>query len=103
MSTLIDIIEEEIERLEKLSIFYKKEISKLPKGYISSKKIKGHIYLYYSFRKGNTVKNIYIGGDSSKKLKEIKERIQERKKLEALLKQAKQNLAEAKKALRAKK
>lgn len=102
MSTLIDIIEDEKERLQKLLKYYRNEISQLPRGYISKKKIHGHIYCYRSFRDGHTVKTVYLGAEDSETVKETKEKIQERKKLESLLKRTKENLDEAKRALRAK-
>jgi hypothetical protein len=102
MSTLMDIIEEEKKRLEKLLLLYTRKIEQLPKGYISKKKIYGHNYCYQAYRDGSTVKTIYIGLDSSDDVKELKEKIDERKKLLTLYKKAKINLDEAKRALRAK-
>ena len=103
MSILMDIIQDEKERLEDLLKFYEEEISKLPKGYISKKKVNGKIYYYRSFRDKNFVKTKYIGPESSDEVKNIENKISERKKLEELYKKAKENLAEAKRALRAKK
>lgn len=102
MSTLIDIIQEEKERLENLISFYENEISKLPKGYISIKNINGHKYCYQSYRDGKKVKTIYIGDESSEELIKIKLKIDERKKLEELYKQTKKNLKEAKRSIRGK-
>lgn len=102
MSTLMDIIQEEKERLENLLEFYQNEISKLPRGYISLKNINNNKYYYQSFREGKKVKTIYIGDESSEKLMDIKNKIEERKKLEKLYKQAKQNLIEAERSIRGK-
>jgi hypothetical protein len=102
MGTLIDIIKEEKERLEKLLIFYKQEISKQPKGYISKKKINGNEYCYRAYREGNTVKTVFVGVEGSDEVKKVKEKINERKKLEFLNRKAKENLIEVKKALREK-
>ncbi len=103
MSILMDIIEEEKERLEKLLIFYKQEIEKLPNGYISKKKVNGNIYCYRSFRDKKNVRTIYIGSEFSEAAKDMGNKILERKKLEELYKKTKKNLAEAKRALHGKK
>jgi len=101
MSTLMDIINEEKNRLEKLLIFYDKEIQKLPKGFISRKKINGNIYYYRCYRKDNSVKTIYLGTEKSDNFNKIQEQISERRKLEHLKRKTKENLLEAKRALRA--
>jgi hypothetical protein len=103
MSILTDIIVEEKERLEELLTFYKSEISKYPKGYISRRKRNGNIYCYRSYRDGNTVRTIYIGITGSDEVKDIEKDIEKRRDFEKKYRQAKDNLKEAKGLLRGKK
>ncbi len=103
MSILIDIIAEEKERLEELLKFYRDEISKYPKGYISKRKRNGNVYCYRSYRDGDTVKTVYIGISGSDDVKELEKTIEKRHDFEKKYQQAKMNLKEAKGLLRGKK
>ena len=94
MSILKGIIEEERDRLIHLIDHYKNELLKLPKGSLFVRIINKKKYAYLNFRdKGKPVSK-YIGKIDSEKVKELKERLKERKRIEDLLKQAKQNLKE---------
>jgi hypothetical protein len=102
MSTLLDIIRDEKERLEELLTFYEEEISRYPKGYLSKRTRNGHVYCYRAFREGNTVKTIYIGLESSDEVKVLTKEMKRKKDLEEKYRQAKVNLKEAKGLLRGK-
>lgn len=102
MSILIDIIVEEKERLELLLQFYRKKISKYPKGYISKRKRNGNIYCYRSYRDKDKVKTIYIGIADSDAVKDIEKKIKIRREYEIKYQQVKINLKEAKGLLRGK-
>jgi hypothetical protein len=103
MSIGQDILKDEQKRLKKLLHNYKKELSGFPNGSLSRKKRGNSSYVYLAYRKGNKVIFKYIGKEDSDKVKELEERIQERKKLENKIKKVKSDLAEVKMGLRAKK
>ncbi|HBD95640.1 MAG: hypothetical protein A2015_11305 [Spirochaetes bacterium GWF1_31_7] len=102
MSTLMNIIEDERDRLERLEKYYLTELSKFPKGYLSDKRINGNVYSYRAFREGGTVRTVYLGSVDSEEVQELKNQIAERRKIQDLLKRARENLKEAKRVLRAK-
>ncbi|MBN2546074.1 MAG: hypothetical protein JXB50_09780 [Spirochaetes bacterium] len=103
MSILKDMIKEEKERLEELLKFYRNEINKYPKGYISRRKRNGNIYCYRSYRDGERVRTIYIGIAGSNEVKEAEKKIEKRREYEKKYRQARANLKEAKGLLRGKK
>ena len=94
MSHVKQILLEEKKRLENLIHFYKSEIAKLPKGALLIRKIGRYRYLYLNYRLKNGPVSEYIGKDSSEKAKKMVSGVQQRKKLEGLLKSAKWNLRE---------
>lgn len=102
MSILKGVLEEENERILKLIDKYEKEIQAFPRGSISYKNIKGHKYAYLVSRNKNKLDFKYLGKDE-KKINDMKKGILERKKVEKLLKNAKINLKEVKKAIGRKK
>jgi len=102
MSTLMDIVEDEKDRLERLEKYYLSELSKFPRGNLSEKKINGHAYCYRAFREGGTVRTVYLGIVDSKEVQELKKEIVERRKMQDLLKRTRDNLKEARRVLRAK-
>lgn len=93
---LLDIVTEEIERLEELLEFYEKELIKYPKGYLSKRNRKGNIYYYRSYREGKKVKTIYIGIEDSDAVKMMIKQMVKKQTLVEKLKQVKSNLKEAK-------
>jgi len=103
MSIVQDILFDEKKRLEDLLRKYIEEFAKFPKGSLSRKLRGNRYYVYLAYRKGNKVIFKYIGKEDSDKVKELEERIQERKKLENKIKKVKSDLAEVKMGLRAKK
>ena len=100
MSIVQNILKDEQKRLEKLLHNYKKELSGFPNGSLSRKKRGNSSYVYLAYRKGNKVIFKYIGKEDSDKVKELEERIQERKKLENKIKKVKSDLAEVRRGLR---
>jgi hypothetical protein len=100
MSVLKDVLKEELQRLKSLSNIYKGEIKKLPKGSISIKHIRNGDYAYLVFRDGDKVSFNYLGPASSEKVGQLKEKIDERRKLKSLMSQASKNLHEVQSMLR---
>jgi hypothetical protein len=50
MGIIRGILEEELKRLEELSVFYRKKISEFPRGSISLKERNGNRYIYLARR-----------------------------------------------------
>ena len=103
MSIIKHIVEEELERLEKLSAKYKAEIKNLPKGSISKKSRHGRFYVYLAYRENKKIRFKYIGKESSEEAKALEQKIQKRKKYENLLKQLENDLKEVRRTKSGKK
>jgi hypothetical protein len=103
MSTIKAVLEEELGRLKKLNARYKRDIAVLPVGSLSIKSRKGNEYAYMAYRANDKVKTDYIGPAGSDEVKKIKDKIEQRKKLESLLKTVNQQITEIEKSLHGKK
>lgn len=97
MSVLMDVLKEEYDRSKRIVASIDKELSKLPAGYISKKRIGGNIYYYIQFKEKGKLKSQYINKDDALKynkkvlrrrelLKNKKELLMDQKKIERVLK-----------------
>lgn len=102
MSIIKGILEEEFNRLEELSVFYKKKISEFPRGSISVKERSGKRYIYLARREDKKVVFDYIGKDVPEVRKVLSEQMKQRKEYQAKLRQVKENLKEVERSLRGK-
>ena len=102
MSIIKGILEEELNRLKELSVFYKKKISESPRGSISVKERNGKRYIYLARRKDKKVVFDYIGKDVPEVRKVLSEQMRQRKEYQAKLRQVKENLKEVERSLRGK-
>jgi len=93
MKILNSVLNEELDRLNKLKKNYEKQIAKLPKGSLIEKNIKGNIYYYLNYRK-------YIGKLPGKELENLLDKIEERRKLEKLNKQIKKDIKKLEKMIK---
>ncbi len=100
MSIIKGILEEELARLEELSVFYKAKISEVPHGSISVKERGGKKYIYLLRHEDKKVIFEYVGKDVPKVRISLNERIKQRKEYQAKLRQVKENLKELRKFLR---
>lgn len=82
MSILMDVLQEELDRLNRQQVVYEAELKELPKGYISKKKIRGREVYYLQCREGQKIKSKYI---SFEELPGIEGKVKRRKQLEASL------------------
>lgn len=103
MSTIKEVLKEELARLKRLNGRYIHDIAKLPSGSLSIKSRKGNEYAYRAYRSNNKVKTDYIGPADSDDVKKLKEKIATRKKLESLLKTTNEQITEIERSLRGKK
>ena len=101
MSMMIDVLMEEKERLEALISGYDEEISRLPKGSVSWKKRKSGEYGYLAYRYIRSVKFDYLGKRGSEKAEKVERAVQRRRELEKKRKEAAGNLKQIKRMLHA--
>ncbi len=100
MKILNGVLNEELDRLNKLKKNYEKQIAKFPKGSLIRKNIKGNIYYYLNYRQ--EIKKIfkYIGKLPGKELENLLDKIEERRKLEKLNKQVKKDIKKLEKMIK---
>ena len=94
MSLLSQIVAEEKDRIKKMISEYEQELVTLPKGTLVGKKVKDKQYFYLQFREGKKIVSSYIGGKADK-IDELREHINRRKHIEAMLKALKIEYAQA--------
>jgi len=100
MKILNGVLNEELDRLNKLKKSYEKQIAKLPKGSLIRKNIKGNIYYYLNYRQEKKKIFKYIGKLPGKELENLFAKIEERRKLEKLNKQVKKDIKKLKKMIK---
>ena len=103
METLNGILIEELNRLKSLKNNYENNLGNLLKGCLIEKEIKGHIYYYLNYREGKKSIFKYLGKLNEKEISQIKNKIEERKKLKRLYTHTKNNIAKIEKMSHAKK
>jgi hypothetical protein len=80
-SVLASVLKEELNRNQEKQKYFLKELNENHKPYISKKKIKGKIYLYFQVRKGKKIQSKYIGRYSFEKLQAAIKSIEEKNQL----------------------
>jgi hypothetical protein len=100
MKILNDILQEEKERLLELKKTYESKIQNFPKGCLIKKNIKGHAYYYLNYRLGKKQIFRYIGKLSEEKLKDLLDKIEERRRFEKFLRQVKKDIKEIEKKIK---
>lgn|GEM_PF-291112 len=97
METLNGILTEELNRLKSLKKNYENNLGNLPKGCLIEKEIKGHPYYYLNYREGKKSIFKYLGKLSEEEISQIKNKIEERRKLKRLYIHAKNNITKIEK------
>ena len=100
MKILNSVLNEELDRLNKLKKNYEKQITKLPKGSLIKKNIKGNIYYYLNYRQEKKKIFKYIGKLPGKEFENLLDKIEERRKLEKLNKQVKEDIKKLEKMIK---
>lgn len=100
MKILNGVLNEELDRLNKLKKNYEKQIAKLPKGSLIRKNVKGNIYYYLNYRQEKKKIFKYIGKLPRKELGNLLDKIEERRKLEKLNKQVKKDIKKLEKMIK---
>ena len=100
METIIIALKEELIEAKKLVKKYADELAKLPKGTFFIRKLGQNQYGYITRSERGQIKQEYLGLIKDDELASVKEKFKRQKKLKALLKQTKIQLAFLQKALR---
>lgn len=96
MNMILSTILKEKTRIEYMLAKYREEYEFLPKGTISEKRVGKKTYYYLKYRSGKNVISQYI---SKTNIDEIKEQIERRKHIEAMIKSLQEELSIANKVL----
>ena len=94
------VLEDELDRNQRLILRYEKEIENLPKGSIFHRKIGNQEYLYLNYRDGKKVISKFLGKPDSFNSEELVFQLNKRKEYVQLVKKLKIEQAELKKALK---
>lgn len=97
MTIATQLIVRELERNERMIEEYECELSKLPKGKLTIKKINLHSYYYLKFRNGDKTVTRYVGKDDCN-ISDLLLQLDKRKHFEEMLKQLKSERKELEKA-----
>jgi len=98
MSVLMDVLREELDRLDRQQVAYEADLQEMPKGYISKKNIRGKAVYYLQYREGSKIRSKYV---SVNDLPVIEEQIKRRKQLEASLRRVEEDRQKLRKVLKA--
>jgi len=96
MSLITQIVSEEKHRIEKMISGYERELLSLPKGALVCKTVKNKQYYYLQFREGKKTVSSYVGNDADT-VDELRERVNRRKHIDAMLKTLRGEYVQAKK------
>lgn len=97
MSMLMEILKEELDRLDRQQAVYEEDLKDVLKGYISRKNIRGKLSYYLQYREGDKVMSKYI---SSSDLPYVEAQIKRRKQLEASLRRVREDQKRLRKVLK---
>lgn len=101
MRVLFEVFDEEWKRLEDRTRRYQQELATLPKGSISLKKRRGRQYAYLNYRMKQAVISEYLGEARTKVVKDYREKIDLRRKLEKGLREMRADMKALEKVLHA--
>lgn len=97
MSVLLEVLQEEMNRLIRHQEACEADLLELPKGYISRKNIRGRQSYYLQYREGGKIISKWVSTDQ---LQDLEEKIQRRKHLEETLRCIKEDRKRLNRALR---
>ena len=85
-SVVAGVLQDELDRNRRMQARYRQEIAQLPKGSLYLRKINHQQYYYISIRQKDKIVAQYQGKSDDVKIPEIKQKIEQRKHYEAILK-----------------
>lgn len=96
MSILMEVLQEELDRLDRQKAAYEADLQEVPRGYISKKNIRGKVSFYLQYRDGAKIVSKYI---SSEDLPAVEAQVKRRKQLEASLRRVRDDQKKLRKVL----
>ena len=93
---ILTTVMQEKQRIDYMLEKYQEPLAELPKGTISEKQVKGNTYYYLKYREGKKIVSKYIG---KKEIEELKQQIDKRRHIEAMIKSLLEELKIAEKVL----
>lgn len=94
------VFQDELERNQRLTARYEKELLSLPKGSVFKRKIGNKEYLYLNYREGKKVISKFLGKSEEFNINELQIQLDKRKEYKQLLKKLKLEQNELLKALK---
>lgn len=86
------VLREELENSIRMQERYEQELSKLPRGSLVKRHIKGNEYCYLVYREAGKVKSVYQGKPNPKELARYRDAKEQRAKYRKLLSKAKRQI-----------
>ena len=83
MNLIISTLLQEKQRIDYMLAKYQEALAELPKGTISEKQVKGNTYYYLKYRDGKKIISKYVG---KKEIATLKQQIDRRHHIEAMIK-----------------
>ena len=83
MNLIISTLLQEKQRIDYMLAKYQEALAELPKGTISEKQVKGNTYYYLKYRDGKKIISKYVG---TKEIETLKQQIDRRHHIEAMIK-----------------
>ena len=96
------VLREEMDNSLRMQERYEQELSKLPKGSLVKRRIKGHDYYYLVFREDGKVRSVYQGKPTPKEIARYRDARDQRAKYRKLLSKVKRQVRFLKGVLRGK-
>jgi hypothetical protein len=99
MRILKGILNEELERSQRLLVSYAKMLEKLPKGVLIPKKVRGRSFWYRAYREKDKVIFKYLGKLGPEQIEKFKQERAERKNIQKMAKEVKKQIVFIQRAL----
>lgn len=96
LNLILHMVKQENQRIEYMLLKYQNELSLLPRGTISEKKIGEKTYYYLKYRDGKKVVSKYVG---KKEIENVRALVEKRRHIEAMMKSLQEEKAIADKVL----
>lgn len=96
MTLIAETVQKEKQRIEYMLNEYESRLAELPKGTLTETKSGNKVYYYLKYRDGKKVVSQYVSSDN---LKKVEGEISERRHIEKMIKNLKEELKFANKAL----
>lgn len=83
MNLIISTVLQEKQRIDYMLAKYQEVLAELPKGTISEKQVKDNIYYYLKYREGKKIISKYV---RKQEIEKLKEQLDKRRHIEAMIK-----------------